>query len=93
MIICIDFDGVLHSYTSGRQGVDVIPDPPNEGALDWLIDLMESEEFTPVIYSSRSKDPKGVEAMKSWLCHWFVTNGMGASAAANIVEDEKSLQP
>lgn len=32
--VIIDFDGVLHSYTSGRKGADVIPDPPTPGAKE-----------------------------------------------------------
>ena len=29
--IILDFDGVIHSYTSGWQGADVIGDPPWRG--------------------------------------------------------------
>lgn len=66
-IICIDFDGVLHSYCSGWKGVDVIPDPPVQDALEWLDSLIADPELKPVIYSSRSKSPLGVRAMKNWL--------------------------
>lgn len=68
--ICIDFDGVLHSYTSGWKGVDVIPDLPVGGAIAWLIDLMDDSELTPVIYSSRSKEDAGIQAMKDWIYKW-----------------------
>ena len=40
-IICVDFDGVIHSYTSGWKGIDVIPDDPVPGAIEWL------EEYLP----------------------------------------------
>ena len=66
-ILCIDFDGVIHSYDSGWQGVDKIPDPPVDGAVEWLNGLIDDPDWEPVIYSSRSKDPKGVAAMKKYL--------------------------
>lgn len=77
-IICIDFDGVLHSYTSGWQGDkdkpdyvlnghDIIADPPVPGAIEWLRALVEGDEVTPAIYSSRSRFDEGIWAMKGWL--------------------------
>ena len=77
-IICVDFDGVIHSYTSGWQGVAVIPDPPVPGAIEWLRDhlpipdavcAMGGEYTGPIvcIYSSRSKSWLGRWAMKKWL--------------------------
>lgn len=73
-IILVDFDGVLHSYTSGWRGVDVIPDPPVPGAIEWLHSMLppldQVKSYTgPIarIYSSRSKTHEGVVAMKRWL--------------------------
>ncbi len=71
-IVCIDFDGVLHSYTSGWRGIDTVADPPVEGAIEWLVDLIEHEKIMPVIYSSRSKHEVGIQAMTSWLHHHLV---------------------
>ena len=69
-IICVDFDGVLHSYTSGWKGMGRIDDPPVDGAIDWLIDLIVAG-FRVSIYSSRSKSLQGRRAMKRWLRqHW-----------------------
>ena len=68
-IICIDFDGVLHSYQSGWQGASTIPDAPVDGAINWLQSLLDSETLKPVIYSARSCQEGGIEAMKRWLVH------------------------
>lgn len=66
-IICVDFDGVIHSYDSGWNGVDVILDAPVLGALTWINDLTSMDDFDVQIYSSRSQNPKGVDAMIDWL--------------------------
>ena len=67
-ILCVDFDGVIHSYTSGWKGDDVIPDPPVEGALLWLLAALD--HFNVQIYSSRSKTMGGRHAMQEWLRVW-----------------------
>ena len=64
-ILCLDFDGVLHSYLSGWQGPDVIPDPPVTGMVEFLIEAVK--EFDVQILSSRSRQPGGLLAMKNWL--------------------------
>lgn len=66
-IICIDFDGVLHSYKSGWQGADVANDPPVDGAIEWLRNLIVGGQCDPQIYSSRSRQDGGVLCMKNWL--------------------------
>lgn len=70
--IAVDFDGVLHSYTSGWKGVGVVADDPVPGALEWLARLYECDYFDSAplrvaIYSSRSKSLRGRRAMKRWL--------------------------
>lgn len=49
-ILCVDFDGVIHSYTSGWQGETIIADPPVKGALKWL---WKATEFWDVQISGR----------------------------------------
>lgn len=87
-IICVDFDGVIHSYSSGWQGADIISDPPvidsvtGKSAIDWLLEHlpvpdalgMSGEYLGPevCIYSSRSRQKGGIEAMKKWLMKWGV---------------------
>jgi hypothetical protein len=64
-ILCLDFDGVIHSYTSGWKGADVIPDPPVQGAVGFLLDA--SDHFRTAIFSARSNQPGGIEAMQMYI--------------------------
>lgn len=64
-ILCLDFDGVIHSYTSGWKGAAVIPDKPVPGALPFLFEAIT--HFNVQIYSSRSHQPGGILAMQKWL--------------------------
>lgn len=64
-ILCVDFDGVIHSYTSGWKDADIIPDGPVEGAIMYLRNALEY--FDVQIYSSRSWQPGGINAMQEWL--------------------------
>ena len=67
-ILCLDFDGVCHSYTSGWKGADVIPDPPVDGLFDFLL---EAEQYFEIyIFSTRSLQDGGVEAMAQWFDEW-----------------------
>jgi trehalose-6-phosphatase len=63
--IVLDFDGVLHSYKSGWKGATNIPDPPVEGALEFLVGALD--RFNVAILSSRSHQWGGRRAMKRWL--------------------------
>lgn len=64
-ILSMDFDGVIHSYTSGWTSADHVADPPVPGAIDFL--RRASEHFTVAVYSSRSHQTGGLNAMQQWL--------------------------
>ena len=64
-ILCLDFDGVVHSYISGWQGADIITDPPVDGAIAFMIQALD--HFDVCVFSSRSNQKGGVRAMENWL--------------------------
>ena len=68
-ILCLDFDGVIHSYTSGWRGAHFIPDPPVPGAMAFLMAAVD--EFDVCIFSSRSHQEGGLAAMQAWLDYWL----------------------
>ena len=67
-ILCLDFDGVIHSYESGWKGADVIPDPPVDGALAFIRDALET--FDVHVYSTRTHQDDGRLAMQAWCVKW-----------------------
>ena len=69
--VVFDFDGVIHSYKSGWQGVDVIPDEPVEGIGDAILSIMKAG-YAVDILSTRCADKKGVKAMEEWLTKWDI---------------------
>lgn len=71
--VCVDFDGVLHSYTSGWKGLEVADDPPVEGAIEFLRKLLKDEDVHLCIYSARSHRGAGVRAMRRWLLEHGMT--------------------
>jgi len=72
--LCVDFDGVLHGYTSPWSGADVIPDPPVPGAIAFL--SAASERFKVAVFSARSHQPGGIDAMKRWLTEHGLLSGV-----------------
>lgn len=63
--ICLDFDGVIHSYRSGWCGAEVIPDPPIHGTKEAIGRLRKGHRV--VIHSARCATEAGYEAVKAWL--------------------------
>lgn len=64
--LCLDFDGVVHSYSSGWKGARNIPDPPVDGALSFMAEALVSG-WDVVIHSSRARYWGGISAMRAWL--------------------------
>ena len=63
--VVFDFDGVINSYTSGWQGVDVIPDPPVEGIKEAIKEIRN--HYRVVVVSTRCFQEGGEAAVKAWL--------------------------
>lgn len=74
-ILCLDFDGVIHSYTSGWKGPRTISDPPVPGALEFMLHALENG-WRVVIHSSRAQYWFGRFAMRNWLYLHAYDNGM-----------------
>jgi len=64
-ILCLDFDGVCHSYTSGWQGADIISDDAVPGLFEFL--EQAAPHFDIQVFSSRSHQPGGIKAMQIWF--------------------------
>lgn len=85
--ICIDFDGVIHSYDKGWcEGViygNVVP-----GFFEWAHRML-CNSFKLTVYSSRSAEDIGTSAMKTWLTNeardWDMNNLDHPASASNIV--------
>lgn len=64
--IAVDFDGVIHQYTSPWQGAATIPDPPVPGAIEWAFEMIQ-KFFDIAITSTRNHQAGGIKAMREWL--------------------------
>jgi hypothetical protein len=84
-IVSIDFDGVIHSYTSGWKGAAVIPDPTVPGAIEWLVEMAMSADLEPHIFSSRSHQVGGKQAMMDYIFGHIFTMGLDMKAI-NYIE-------
>lgn len=63
--VVFDFDGVIHSYISGWQGITTIPDPPVPGIAEAIQNIRK--HYVVAVVSTRCSTPEGIEAVNSWL--------------------------
>jgi len=94
-ILVLDFDGGLHSYTSGWKGAGLIPDLPVKGAQKFCEDALE--HFKLWIVSSRCNQEGGTEAIRQWLIKYNFPPGIhvsnsGTKPPAFLTIDDRSIQ-
>lgn len=89
--VVFDFDGVIHSYSSGWQGATVIPDAPVPGIKE-AIDAIR-EHYLVIVVSSRCSLPGGSEAIKEWLAKWdiIVDDVMKEKPPAFVYVDDRAI--
>ena len=90
--VCLDFDGVIHSYISGWKGEAVIPDPPvfgTKAAIDKL-----RMDYEVKVSSSRCRTPEGRSAVQRWLAdHQIVVDEVCEHKPPAIVYvDDRGIQ-
>jgi ribonucleotide monophosphatase NagD (HAD superfamily) len=90
--IILDFDGVLHSYSSGWQGAACAPDPPTPGAKEGVARLRE--KYQVVVCSSRCHQPGGTDAIRDWLAQHGIEVDLVTSDKPPhvVVVDDRALR-
>lgn len=68
--VAVDFDGVIHSYTTPYNHLDPteVPDPPVPGAIEWLNEIRK--DFEVIIFTTRGDHPARISAVQLWLAKW-----------------------
>lgn len=64
--VVFDFDGVIHSYTSGWQGTTNIPDPPVPGIKEAIAEI-RAAGYEVVVVSTRCAEASGIMAVERYL--------------------------
>ena len=70
--VVFDFDGVIHSYTSGWKGESTVPDPPVPGIQKALKEIHDAG-YEVVVVSTRCKTFLGRMAIENWLDMYDMT--------------------
>lgn len=92
--LVLDFDGVLHSYTSGWKGAEIIPDEPVSGAIEFCKQALW--HFDLCIVSTRCSQPGGTKAIYDWLNKYNFPSGIlvsedGKKPPAMLTLDDRAI--
>lgn len=89
--VILDFDGVIHSYSSRWQGATVIPDPPVEGIREAIAEIRKA--YNVVVVSSRCYKDGGIEAIKTYLAEHDieVDDVTGEKPPAVVIVDDRAI--
>ncbi len=82
-VLCLDFDGVLHSHDVYGKTLADIPGPPVTGAMDFVVGAQD--KFTVAIYSYRSRRWSARRAMQRWMRLHLTRHFAGDESAADAV--------
>lgn len=90
--IVFDFDGVIHSYTSGWCGPENIPDPPVPGIKDAIASI-RAAGYNVHVVSSRAASYKGLHAIDNYLkLHNIVVDGVSdTKVPAILYVDDRAI--
>lgn len=69
--VVLDFDGTMHLYSSGWQGIGIVADGPVPGTREAVAKLRQ--KYIVVVVSSRCAQPGGMQAIKDWLKKHSIT--------------------
>jgi hypothetical protein len=67
-LLCLDFDGVLHSFGDRYRGNSILNDPPVTGAIPFIFESLRF--FRIAVFGNRSMTESGRDLMRMWLFRW-----------------------
>lgn len=90
--VVFDFDGVIHSYTSGWQGISVMPDPVVPD-IQAAINNLRMDGYEVIVVSTRCAIPDGMRAVQRYLLdnHIVVDDIMATKPPAICYVDDRAI--
>lgn len=90
--VVFDFDGVIHSYTSGWKGMANIPDPPVPGVREAIAEI-RAAGYRVVVVSTRCSELDGLVAIRKFMDenHIFVDDISAHKPPALVYIDDRAL--